>query len=171
MKKIFAAFTVMMMFAIAGLTAQETHSPMYYWRYKESVTLNGRRFFGSKADGATWSYADSWFEQDGYALVQGRKLHYWLYDTYTYHDGDGWTIIDEIIPSWVEDMGYVIDFDHVKKYSPNKKLANSVKALMKQRDCDVSVALITNESPNYVVINNYDESDNTYWTYVYNLYK
>lgn len=49
--------------------------------------------------------------------------------------------------------------------NPNKDLASSVKALMKQRKCDVSVALITRDPAYpYVVINNYDKDSDSYWT-------
>ena len=147
-------------------------SPMEDWQYTSLVTLNGREFYGFGVDG----YSDSYREQDGYALVLGCKLHYWLYDTYAYHDGDDSEILDEIIPRWVEDMGYVIDFDDIKTCYPNTNLANSVKALMKQRRCDVSVTLITHESgyptnTDYVVINSYDKSEDMYFTTIYYLCK
>ena len=43
---------------------------------------------------------------------------------------------------------------------------------MKQRGCDVSVALITrNPAAPYVVINNYDKSKDNYWTNIIPLIK
>jgi len=54
-------------------------------------TLNGKYFL-------PWQYADSFREQDGYAIVLGKKLHYWLYDTYTYHNGYGRDLLTSIIP-------------------------------------------------------------------------
>jgi hypothetical protein len=45
-----------------------------------------------------WEYAESFREQDGYAAVQGRKLHYWLYDTYTYHNGQDEVVFNEVVP-------------------------------------------------------------------------
>lgn len=115
-------------------------------------------------------------EQDGYAIVLERKLHYWLYDTYTYHNGNGFEVCNQVIPRWIESMGYVIDFDNMHITNPNTVLANSVKALMKQRGCDVSVTLITRESGyptdrDYFVINNYDKSKDSYSTTVYYLRK
>lgn len=69
-------------------------------------------------------------------------------------------------------MGYVIDFDHMRSVDPNKSLASSVKALMKQRGCDVSVALITsNPAYPYVVINSYERDKDYYWTDVIPLIK
>ena len=69
-------------------------------------------------------------------------------------------------------MGYVIDFDHMRHISPTTVLASSVKALMKQRNCDVSVALIdTDTSKPYVVRNSYDEVGQYYWTDVIPLIK
>ena len=53
----------------------------------------------------------------------------------------------------------------MRRVNPNTVLASSVKALMKQRGCDVSVALITRDpSAPYVVINNYDRETDSYWT-------
>ena len=128
-------------------------SPMYDWSYTERVNLNGRWFYGSKADGLQNNFADSYREQDGYAIVLGRRLHYWLYDTQTYHGGDTFEICNYIIPHWVERLGYVIDFDNIDVSQPNTGLASSVKALMAQRCCDVSVTLIENVDYVYVVVN------------------
>lgn len=145
-------------------------SPMHGWRFENgSCFLNGHWFDSER-------FADSYREQDGYALVLGRKLHYWLYDTYSYHDGNGRVIVAEAVPRWVEKMGYVIDFDNIKIYNPNTNLANSVKVLMRQRGCDVSVALCTRENglstdTDYVVINGYDKDTNIYETIIYYLYK
>jgi hypothetical protein len=168
-------YCISIIFLLVSILAfAQEQSPMYTWTYTDGVTLNGRRFVGAKSDGYSFvsNFADSYREQDGYALVQKRKLHYWLYDTITYHNGKSETIYNRVIPSWVEEMGYVIDFDHIEIYDPNSNLASSVKALMKQRDCDVSVALVT-DNPNYdyVVINEYFKSKETYKTTIYYLYK
>ena len=127
------------------------------WHWDSGVTLNGKWFY---------DVSESYKEQDGWAYIEGfGKIHYWLYDTYTYHDGYGKSIVDRYVPAWIESMGYVIDFDHMRRVNPNKDLASSVKALMKQRNCDVSVALITRDPVYpYVVINNYDKDSDSYWT-------
>jgi hypothetical protein len=138
--------------------------PMSNWSFNDYfVTLNGKAFL-------KWEYSKSWREQDGYAIVSGRRLHYWLYDSYTYRNGDT-TELYRAVATWVEGMGYVIDFDNIRKVNPNPDLASSVKALMTQRGCDVSVALVT-DNPNYdyVVINEYSKSKGIYWTTIYYLY-
>lgn len=136
------------------------------WYWEDGINLNGRWFS---------DVAPSFCEQDGWAIVQGKKLHYWLYDTYTYWDGYGESIINQYVPAWIERMGYVIDFDNIQKSFPNNNLAASVKALMKQRGCDVSVTLCTKQNyganVDFVVINNYDRSKDMYWTIIYNLVK
>lgn len=169
MKKLIITI-VALLFAMLPTIAEK--SPMEDWQYTSLVSLNGRDFYGFGVEG----YSGSYREQDGYALVLGHKLHYWLYDTYTYHDGYDSAILNEIVPRWVEDMGYVIDFDNIQEFNPNVDLANSVKALMRQRGCDVSVTLITRESgystiTDYVVINSYDMSEDVYRTIIYYLYK
>lgn len=144
------------LFMTFALFAEEPPIESGGWYWDSGVTLNGKWFF---------DVAESYKEQDGWALVLGEKIHYWLYDTYTYHDGYGKSIVDRYVPAWIESMGYVIDFDHMRRVNPNKDLASSVKALMKQRNCDVSVALITRDSAYpYVVINNYDKDSDSYWT-------
>ena len=139
--------------------------PMSGLEFNQDQTLNGHSFF-------TWQYAESYREQNGYAIVEKIKRHYWLYDTYTYHNGDGRAIFDRIIPAWVESMGYVIDFDNIQKFDPNSNLASSVKALMRQRSCDISVTLVT-DLPGYdfVIINDYDKDKNIYRSTLYPLYK
>ncbi len=167
---------LLLAFCLIGLLcfAQEDGTaPMYYWEYTKPVTLNGRSFFGSKSDcDNNSSFADSHREQDGYALVSGRKIHYWLYDTITYYNGNVSDIYDRVIPNWVERLGYVIDFDNIEVYNSNTDLANSVRALMKQRGCDISVALVTdNSNYHYVVINEYLTNKKQYKTTIYYLYK
>lgn len=151
-KVLIIAILLCAMFAVAEEPPIESGG----WYWDSGVTLNGKWFY---------DVAESYKEQDGWALVLGEKIHYWLYDTYTYHDGYGKSIVDRYVPAWIESMGYVIDFDHMRRVNPNKDLASSVKALMKQRNCDVSVALIT-RAPTYpyVVINNYDKDSDSYWT-------
>jgi hypothetical protein len=173
MKKKYGILILFLLVSISAFTQEQ--SPMYTWKYTSVVTLKGRRFLSSKAETFGISdntFADSYREQDGYALVLGRKLHYWLYDTITYHDGNAEDIYSRVIPSWVEGMGYVIDFDHIKVYNPNPDLASSVRTLMQQRGCDISVALVT-DNPNYdyVVINEYFTNKGTYKTTGYPLYK
>ncbi len=112
-------------------------------------------------------------EQDGYAMVQGRKLHYWLYDSITYknkHGGDTSIIYNQVIPNWLEDMGYVIDYDNIVVEDPNPALANSVRMLMKQRGADISVTLVTDGRKPYACINEYFPSKDTYKFTEYPLY-
>jgi len=157
-------FILVLFFVSLVLIAQE--APMRGWSFNSgSVTLNDRHF---KED----QYAESWREQDGYALVQGVRRHYWLYDSYSYHNGKADELIDIVIPKWVEKMGYVIDFDNIRYIYPNPDLAYSVKALMAQRGCDISVTLITDIPPyHFVIINNYDEELDLYSSVLYPLYK
>lgn len=157
-KKSLVAFIVFMFFAVTGIFAEEGPIKKHGWYYQGGTTLKGELFF---------DVANSYKEQDGWAIVDGRKLHYWLYDSYTYHDGNDSYIFNKYIPYWVENMGYVIDFDNIKKYNPSQKVASSVKALMNQRNCDVSVALVTDDwraGNHYVVINSYSRAKQIYIT-------
>lgn len=159
MKKKWLATIAVLLLAMAGF-AEEPPIAGGGWHWEDGKNLKGKIFY----DGAS-----SYKEQDGWAVVQGRKLHYWLYDTYAYHDGNWLPIVDQYVPQWIERMGYVIDFDNTEEYNPNNNLASSVKALMKQRGCDVSVALITDGRVPYVVINIYTKHANSYGTIIYYL--
>lgn len=120
-----------------------------------------------KSNSGTFSFKDAitYNEQDGWAYIDGFGIvHYWLYDTYKNHNGDVTDIVDKYVPKWIEEMGYVINFDYIYRISPNKDLASSVKALMTQRGCDVSVAFVSGGIYPHVVINHYDRDEKIYWT-------
>jgi hypothetical protein len=158
------------MFFLAGMLI------IPYLCFAEEPPISGSGWtydLGTKFNGKTFLYvSESYREQDGYAIVQGGKLHYWLYDTVSYHDGDADEIYNQYIPRWIEKMGYVIDFDNIHVYNPNPNLASSVRALMRQRGCDISVALVTdNLAYDYVVINEWFKSKGTYKTTIYPFYK
>ncbi|GHV78399.1 hypothetical protein AGMMS49944_01900 [Spirochaetia bacterium] len=128
------------------------------------VTLNGQRFTKGQV-------AESWREQSGSAIVGDHTINYWLYDTVAYHGGKSDDIYNRYIPSWVEKMGYVIDYDSINTYDPNPGLAPSVQALMQQRACNVALALINyNHGYDYVVINEWFKSRGIYKTTIYPLH-
>lgn len=163
MKK-FAFLSVLLAVFVSVFFAEDAPVKSGGWRWDDGVNLNGKVFF---------DVAESYREQDGWAFIEGfGKIHYWLYDTYTYWNGDGQVLVDKCVAKWIESMGYVIDFDNVRAVTPNNDLASSVKSLMVQRGCDVSVALITrNPSAPYVVVNNYYRDGDSYWTLIYPLIK
>lgn len=133
------------------------------WYWDGGISLNGKYFY---------NVSDSYCEDDGYAYLEGfGTIHYWLYNTYRYHDGDGRQIINRYVPKWIENMGYVIDFDNIQYVNPNNVLASSVKSLMMQRDADVSVAFINDSYSPHVVINCYDSEKDVYYSYIYILIK
>lgn len=88
-KRSLVAFIAFMFFAATGIFAEEGPIKKHGWYYQGGVTLKGELFF---------DVANSYKEQDGWALVDGRKLHYWLYDSYTYHDGNDSYIFNKYIP-------------------------------------------------------------------------
>lgn len=110
----------------------------------------------------------SWCESEGYALVLGRNLHYQLYDSYLYHDGDISELVFEIVPKWFQSMDYFVVEDY-NVTSPNNSLADSVKKLMKDFDSDVSITLVKTEDDksDYICVNSYDSDSNLYTTYFF----
>lgn len=94
-------------------------------------------------------------------------LHYWLYDSYKYHDGDISDLVLNIIPKWFQNMQYFVVEDY-RIVSPNTSLAASVKNLMLEKGCDVSVTFTKgSNSFDNVYINSFDRDSNTYITYIY----
>jgi len=164
MKNKYLFFVLAFAFVSSASFTQE--APMRGWRFNGEVRLNGRFFWDHQ-------FAESYREQSGYAIVDGVRRQYWLYDTYSYHDGSGDEIYDRVIPAWVEGMGYAIDFDNIQVFFPNTDLASSVRALMTQRGCDISVTLLNEPSArnNAVYINNFNRDTGIYDTIVYPLRK
>jgi len=163
-------------FSLIAICSFAEDSPIQNFKYRRELygavdlTSNGKMKTFNRIE-------DAYKETDGWAYIKGYgKIHFWLYDTYTNFDGSGSLLYHLILPEWVEEMGYAIDFDHVRIISPDQDTPSSVKALMKQRGCDVAAALITSDtsypygkSP-YLVIHSYDRDNDSYWTYIWPLY-
>lgn len=111
---------------------------------------------------------ESWCETEGYAIVNNYgNLHYWLYSSYVYHNGDISEIIFEIVPKWFQSLGYFVVEDY-QTVSPNNNLAESVKQLMDEQVCDVSITFIKgNNSYDNVIVNSFDPESELYTTYIF----
>ena len=111
---------------------------------------------------------ESWCETEGYAIVNNYgNLHYWLYSSYVYHNGDISEIIFEIVPKWFQSLGYFVVEDY-QTVSPNNNLAESVKQLMDEQVCDVRITFIKgNNSYDNVIVNSFDPESELYTTYIF----
>ena len=116
-------------------------------------------------------YRSCFSEQDGYADVLGRALRYWLYDTASTHGGDNGLLHSEVLPAWVESLGYVIDTANIREVYPNTALAQTVRELMRERGCNVSATLIRNAKGALLCYINEEISSGYYKTTVYPLRK
>lgn len=154
MKKI-SLFLICILFSVTGIFAGR---PISKERSPMSILISE-------------SEKKSWLETEGYAVVTNQKLHYWLYDSYKYHNGDITKLVEDIIPKWFQTLGpqghFVIS--EYKTVLPNTALADSVKKLMQDTGCDVSVTYIDKNDGNYdyVYINSYDKDSGNYATYIY----
>lgn len=115
----------------------------------------------------------TWCEKDGYALVtvngKTKKQHYWLYDSYKFHNGDISLILDKIVPIWFShNLDYFVNANYETIY-PNRNLADSVKRLMKDNNCDVCITFSEENYKgfDYVYVNSYDKDTDTYATYIF----
>ena len=137
-------------------------SPLASWGKAHDSHYHGETFHAR-------SYCACLNEQDGIADVLGMHLHYWLYDTITYHNGDAGIIYNEAFPAWAKEMGYTIDADGIEETYPNKMLATSVRKLMHERGCNISIALIADSPRPHAVINEFVPQANNYKTTIYHL--
>ena len=110
-------------------------------------------------------------ETEGYALVSGERIHYYLYNTYRYAQNVDLTFWQRCIFEWVESLGYVVDYDNSGAFAPNDGLATSVISLMESRDSDISVTIYNNSGYFYLYMNIYMEDDGHYVTIVYPVVK
>ena len=116
-----------------------------------------------------------WFrESSGRANVEGRLLTYFRYDTYYKNDGSAGSLFPALF-EYVEKGGWVIDYANPQFVNPNPDLAESVKALMRARGCDISFTIIRDDIGDlqhewaYFVINNLDRDKNTFDTVIFNI--
>jgi len=130
------------------------------------LTLHG--VFADTLAGHLWGYA----EKDGYCIVEDfGRLHYWLYDTYSYYDGNGNPLIEAFI-SYVECLGWTVDYDNIEYISPNNDLALSVKSMMTAKNSDVSMTIIEiNKNIAFMYLNSYNAKKDYWFTYIYPLIK
>jgi hypothetical protein len=95
---------------------------------------------------------------------------YFLYDTYS--RADGYMDYESLALEWIEDWGYVPDYDDFIHVSPNPDLANSIKQAMRRYGKDVAMAIFVNDDDTgYVVVNNYYADENTYFSDFYYFHK
>jgi hypothetical protein len=139
-----------------------------------------------------------WNEQDGYAIVNGKNNHYWLYSIESFCEYHNWNekiigksrndrlnILLTSLLQWVERQGWTVDYDNAWLSDPNNNLALSVKRLMASRGqdfgivntdsifMDVSVAIVTDSAQKATLIINYWNfmKDDYYKTWGYPLLK
>jgi hypothetical protein len=109
-------------------------------------------------------------ETDGYCIVNGQRLHYWLYNTFNWHDGDGSLLVRAFI-SYAERLGWTVDYDTYREVYPNNELAESVKRMMSAKNSDTSMTIIEHSKKSAtLVINDYD-SHGYWWSRFYPLLK
>jgi len=125
------------------------------WTYKNGgAVLNGKRFY---------SVADSYREQKGYIRGKlGMEIPVWLYDTYTYHNGDGYDILHEYLPEFFESYNYYMVWE--KEISEGA--TDEMKSLMKRKNCDIAIYLTLGL---WFVVS-FDKQNNTYTSRMFNAY-
>jgi len=116
-------------------------------------------------------YVYGYYETDGYCIVNNQRLHYWLYNTITQHNGY-WSQLESAFISYVEKLGWTVDYDNYQHISPNNELALSVKRMMITKNSDLSMTIIEfSRNSGSLIINGYDDELDIWFTEVYPLIK
>ena len=141
--------------------SSDKDSPIQSFKYRHN--LYGEVYLSSD-DGGEVDYKsveDVWHEKEGWTYIEGYgKLHLWLYDL---SSGAVKLLLNEVIPEWVEEKGYVIDHEHFtaiegttwsevwSEICPELEgldaVPLSVQRLMDDRHSHAAVALITSDAP------------------------
>lgn len=103
-------------------------------------------------------------QQEGWAFVSGRDVHYWLYDSDL---SDMMYFHTDVVPNWYHNKGYTCVSQSISY--PNTVLADSVKELMKFHNANISITLIDEDDEPYAVLNRC--INNKYSTTIYYLSK
>jgi hypothetical protein len=109
-------------------------------------------------------------ETDGYCIVNGQRLHYWMYNTYIWHNGQ-WGALKRELITYAERLGWTIDYENYWEALPNNALAQSVKRMMEGKQSDVSMTIIENGRKGTLVFNLWDIENNYWWSEFYPLIK
>ncbi|GHT57383.1 hypothetical protein FACS1894109_09300 [Spirochaetia bacterium] len=109
---------------------------------------------------------DLFAEQDGYALVSGTTLKYYLYNLHNVYDNltksfawkgafDTDSFFYAAIERYLDNIGYVTDYDSHRIIEPNRDLAASVIQLMYRYNSDTSLTFIVDDKGviSYYVVN------------------
>jgi hypothetical protein len=104
-------------------------------------------------------------ETEGYCIVEGARLHYWLYDSQNF------ATLKKAFMDYAEGLGYTIDYDNRVVYSPNPNLANSVKVMMSSKNSDVSMTIVKFSDGATAMIINRKTATDYFETEVYPLIK
>jgi hypothetical protein len=89
-------------------------------------------------------------ETEGYCIVEGQRMHYWLYST---SDGETSQLIRAFV-SYVENLGWTVDYDSFEEIWFNEELAESVKRMMIAKNADVSMTIVEyNKSKGALIVN------------------
>ena len=113
---------------------------------------------------------DAYKETGRSIVVNGKRLQYWMYDTYTSYKGDGTPIYHASI-AYAEKLGWTVN-NNYKYISPDNEITQNVKEMMIGNKSDMGVTIIENEkNSGSLILNGYDSSDGTWHTSIYTLNK
>jgi len=134
-----------------------------------TTTKTADTFTGPPLASATvygMSASEYFVESDGYAIVTGRRQHYYLYQFTDTSDNQLLTIL---IVRWIQGHGYILGKGELVEN--NIDLADSVKTLMKSKGANYSVTIWGDGGNLLLYINVYNTNIDTYDTVIWPLLK
>jgi hypothetical protein len=127
--------------------------------------------FAQKSPGNFYPYSTpSYYEAEGYCIVEGVRFHYWLYNTYRDWNGDSSLLIKAFM-DYAESLGYTVDYDNIIKASPHTNFPNSVKAMMSAKNSDIAMTIARYDGSPAMLVHNYDAEKDNYATWFFRLVK
>jgi hypothetical protein len=121
--------------------------------------------FGETPAGHLRGYHESY----AYLVVLGIRLDYFLYNTYSYHNGDGEPLVRAFI-AYADRRGWTVDYSNYKK--TYNDVPESIKSMMNTNISDVAMNLMDwGNRKGELYIYNYDAEENVWSTEFYPLKK
>ena len=119
--------------------------------------------FSEIAPITTRQIASNLNQQEGFAFIEGEgKVHFWLYKISQNENNMPVAafFLRNYLPKWIENLGYVIDFENIKMIKPNNEVPASIKGLLQLRGYNVAISVYSL----CVHIDAYDKNEDLWWS-------
>ena len=111
-----------------------------------------------------------WFcENSGYAFVDGETKYFYLYNTYTYNDGD-YFILKSALFNWAINLGYAVKYINYGMELSEEDQDASIREMMIEGDYDVAAAVYEADGDTaFLYIYCWDQEKDFWWLEIFPL--